>query len=127
MYAQIQTRFRTLVELADHANPTIDQTTIEEHALTHAQMILISTNMMVNARSAQFITELIRAKQTASEITASLQDNTLILVDSAYLAKLAQEPLLETSNAHQINAVIDKFLTLTVHAQHAKHTSDHQQ
>ena len=78
--------------LADHAAPTQDQTTSEEHALTPAQIRHTSTYITVNARSAQYISELIKSKETASEITASLPDNTSMPVVSANNAKPAQEP-----------------------------------
>ena len=89
------------------AKITSDQTTLEELASTHAQMLPILISLTVNARSAQNSIELMSTRETVTEILAQL-DNSMINKVSANHAQLVLELFSETSNANLMNVTIDK-------------------
>lgn len=89
-HAKIQTKWWMRMVLAAHAKITTDQTTLEEHALTHAQMQHTSILLMVHARNAHDSIDLMISEETASEINA-MTDNSSTTVVYAKTAQLAQE------------------------------------
>lgn len=120
-----QEKSRTKMVSVLDAKITLDQTTLEELASIHAQMLPILISLTVNARSAQDSIELMSTRETVTEILAQL-DKSMINKVSANHAQLVLELFSETSNANLMHVTIDKSWPLMVLATLANHTLTHQ-